>query len=142
MHKLLIVSFMLFIVLLSSCKKDNEHEPANILLSKTWKYGMVDKNQSSNPPGRVLYYAVLNCEKDDTCQFSSNGTLKISRGADKCESSEAISETVSYAYDKSSKELTIDGTKYKLAEESGSQIKYYAPLPYSTNYEYMVFLLQ
>lgn len=33
-------------------------------------------------------------------------------------------------------------TKYTLAEESGSQIKYYASIPTGTGYEYLIFLLQ
>ena len=136
----------LLIVLLfafSSCKKDNK-QPANILTSKTWKMGLVDENPATNPPGNILYYPVQDCDKDDTFKFTPDGNLIIDRGTDKCSLDELLTETQTYTLNRSTKELVINGVKFTLAEESTSQIKYYAqiPTPFSTNYQYLIFLLQ
>jgi hypothetical protein len=103
---------------------------------------MTDKNPSTNPSGRILYYAVQNCEKDDTFKFDLNKELKINLGSTKCETNEPATKTVSYSYNESNKQLVIDGYGYTVAEESKSQIKYYAPLASSLGYDYIVFLLE
>jgi len=134
--------FMLFITLFSSCKKEDENEPTNLLTAKTWTPGLIDKNTSTNPSGRIIYNAVLNCQKDDSYRFSSNGTLTINQGTEKCNNNESVAKTVSYTYNQDTKELIIDGIRYTLAEESTSQIKYYTLINPSTGYDYMVFLLE
>jgi hypothetical protein len=139
-QSILLFHLILFLALLSSCKEKDENEPANFLLAKDWKRGLVDKNTSTNPPGRIVYYAVLNCQKEDTFRFGSDGTLTINQGTDKCDNNESVYKTV--AYTKNNKDLILDGVKFTLAEESKTQIKYYAPLPPATGYDYMVYLLE
>lgn len=129
------------ILALSSCKK-NSNNPSEILTEKTWKRGLTDKNPSTNPEGRVFYYGVKGCEKDDTYKFGSDGKLVLNRGSEKCEPSETQNETQSYTIDRTKKEIVINGTKFTLAEESNEQIKYCAALPYNTGYDYLIFLLQ
>lgn len=121
------------------CKKDNQR--TDILTTGKWKRGMIDKNISSNPPGRPLYYAVLNCEQDDELTFDPGGTLRINNGADKCDPDEPGTGSMTYSYDKAGKELVIDSVKYTIAEETEKQIKYFAILPSNTGYEYVVYLL-
>ncbi len=94
---------LLVLFLLSSCAKDNENAPANMLESKTWKRGTVDKNTSSNPTGRVLYRPWLDCEKDDLLTFDSNNKLTVDQGKLKCDSKEPATQTLSYTYDKGTK---------------------------------------
>lgn len=103
---------------------------------------MVDKNPSTNPSGRVLYYAVQNCEKDDTFIFGSNKELIVNQGTNKCVNEEPATTTLLYTYNESSKELIIDGIKYTIAEESKDQIKYYTYIPSATGNDYLVFLLE
>lgn len=139
---LVITNMLLVLFLLSSCAKDDENTPANLLVSKTWKKGVVDKNVNSNPPGRVFYNPWSDCKKDDLITFDSNGKLTVDQGKVKCESKEPLIRTMSYTYDKVTKQLTIDGALFTVAEESKDQIKYYSHLPSHTGYDYMVYLLQ
>jgi hypothetical protein len=143
----LLLGFFLSICLCSCGGKDKNLANANILTSKSWKRGLVDKNPSTNPnldygSNPVLYSAIPTCQQDDILHFSSNSTLTIDNGANKCSSNEQATETVNYSYNETNKEVTIDGVKYQVAEMSSSQIKYYAPLPPPTSYSYIIFLLQ
>lgn len=136
------LSFVIIIVFLNACKKDNGEITTSFLTSKTWKRALADKNTSTNPPGRILYDPRLDCQKDDIYQFSSDGTLRIDKGANKCNQNELNNETLAYTYKKDNKELLIDGKKYTLAEESNNQIKYYTRMPSITGYDYIVYLLE
>ncbi|WP_162428315.1 hypothetical protein [Pontibacter pudoricolor] len=135
-----LLGFVLFIMLFSSCGKENE-APADILLSATWKPGMQDKNPATNPPGKVRYFAVLTCQQDDIYHFDAKGTLTINQGTTKCNAGEPTIATLPYTYNRTTKELIIDGMKYTVAEESGEQVKYYAPTASATEFEYLIFLL-
>ncbi len=133
---------------LSSCKKDSKSS-FNTLLSKTWKRALADKNPSTNPASpsgtinsSIVYYAVQDCEKDDTFKFDTDGRLIFKRNIEKCDPMEQSDEVQSYTIDRVKKELTINGVKYILAEESKDQIKYYALLPSYNDPRYLVFLLQ
>lgn len=133
----------LFVIIftLSGCKKKSG-DTADILNSKIWKKALTDKNPSTNPPGKILYNSVQNCEKDDTFKFESNGNLKVNRNANKCDQNELSEEIQTYTINRASKELVINGTKFTLAEESYDQLKYYAPLSSETGYSYIVNLLE
>lgn len=137
----LLAVFALTFLTFSACKKDNKNS-SDPLTSRTWKRGMNDKNTSTNPKGTVSYYAVKNCEKDDTFKFGSDGNLFLNRSSDQCEPNESQTETQTYTLNRTTKELVINGTKFTLAEESDSQIKYYAVLPPHTGFQYLIFLLQ
>lgn len=130
---LMTVSFCL------QCKKDNQETDA--LTTNKWKRGLTDKNISSNPPGRILYHTALNCQKDDELKFNPSGTLMINNGADKCDADEPEAESLTYSYNRASKEFVIDTERYTLAEETDNQIKYFAPLPSASGYDYVVYLL-
>lgn len=137
-----VINMLLFLFLLSSCAKEDETTPANLLVSKTWKKGTVDKNPDSNPPGRVLYRPLLDCEKDDLLTFDSTNKLTINEGKLKCDSSEPAVKTLSYSYNASTNELIIDGFIYTVAHASKDQIKYHSHLPHHTGYDYMIYLLE
>jgi hypothetical protein len=133
---------------LCSCKKDSKSS-SNTLVSKTWKRALVDKNPATNPASpsgtinsSIVYYAVEDCEKDDTFKFDTDGNLTFKRNAEKCDPMEQSEEVQSYTIDRVKKELTINGVKYNLAEESKDQIKYYALLPSNNDPRFLVFLLQ
>ncbi|WP_344980245.1 hypothetical protein [Compostibacter hankyongensis] len=134
--------FTLFLSTFFACKKDKDRSTPNILTAKVWKKGIVDKNPSTNPPGKILYQAVPDCEKDDSYRFKSNGKLVINRKANQCEPNEQPTETQTYTCDITVKVLTINGVQFSLAEASKEQIKYYAPLPGGSGSSYIVYLLQ
>lgn len=127
---------------LPACKKDTGNPPKNILSSKTWKRGLTDKNPSTNPPGKIIYYAVKDCEKDDTFKFDPDGELTLNRNNSQCNPDEQKVALLTYALQEETKKLTIDGTDYILLEESKNQVKYGAALSSGTGNEYLVFLLQ
>ncbi|WP_106929423.1 hypothetical protein [Adhaeribacter arboris] len=130
---------------LASCKKDSESAP-NLWRSKTWKRGLIDKNPSTNPPGANVYYAVVDCEKDDTFKFGSDGKLEWFRNNDHCGINETPMVTQTYTFNRKTKELFIDSDKYSdtyiVVEETNSQIKFYIPITRANGVENMIFLLQ
>jgi len=128
-------------LLLSACKK--EKEDGNVFTSKTWKRGEVDRDSTSNPDGRILYYDVSDCQNDDEFRFDAAGKLRINRGVKICTSDQQRYELMNYDYDAETKQLTMGGFTYTVAQVSGDQIKYYARLNFNaTGYNYLVFLLQ
>lgn len=141
MEKKLLLILALFGVFVSGCKQEDE-KPEDLLLNKTWKRTRSDKNNLTNPSGKILYAAVLNCQKDDRYKFNADGTLNITSGTEKCAVDEFASKTVSYSHNEATREFIIDGIKYTLAEESENQIKYYAALPSESGSDYMVFMLE
>ncbi|KHJ37477.1 hypothetical protein PBAC_23210 [Pedobacter glucosidilyticus] len=135
------VFLTLTLLTLLACNKD-EDSSSTTITSKIWKRALIDKNPSTNPQGAMSYYAVLDCEKDDTFKFESNGNLVINRGANKCETSEDSNNTQTYTLNRANKELLINGARFTLAEESSEQIKYYATLPMASGFSQVIFLLQ
>ncbi len=137
--KLLTLFVLLFAF--SNCKKDDTSS-SNILLSKTWKRALYDKNPSTNPQGTILYHFVRDCEIDDTYKFGSDGNLMVNKNSDKCDQSELQTENQVYTLNRTNKELIINGTKFTLAEESNNQIKYYTPVSSGNGFQNLIFLLQ
>ena len=132
-----------FMITFSGCDKDEQI--SDILTSKSWKRGMVDLNTSTNPPGDHSYYPLFDCDTDDKYTFQKDGILVIERGTNKCEQDEESIERLHYSIDRENNELIIDSTRYLLAEESETQIKYYKMVPAGgTNslLKNMIFLLQ
>jgi hypothetical protein len=137
----LLLTALLFVIAFSNCSRDKESQ-LNTLTSKTWRRALTDLNPTTNPQGQIIYYAVLNCEKDDTFKFNEDGSLIIDRYDNKCAQDEFQIENQSYSLNRQTKELIIDGTTYILAEESNKQIKYYTVLPTTNGFQYLIFLLQ
>lgn len=72
----------------------------------------------------------------------SDGKLLISSGKEKCEINQPETSTVAYDLNREAMTLTINGVGYQLAELSSEQIKYIAPLPSGSGYDFIIFLLQ
>ncbi len=124
------------------CKKDESEEVIDIITSKTWKFGLVDLNTSTNPGGANSYFPVPECEQDDTFTFKENGTMVRTFGSKKCDGSTETNETVNYSFNKETKELTIKGLKYTVVEENKTQFKYYIVVPNTTGFNNQIYLLQ
>ncbi len=135
------IGILLVLVAFAGCKKD-EQDPPQILTSKIWERGLIDKNPSTNPEGDVIYYAVRDCEKDNTFKFDTKGELIINKNDEKCKPNEPQIEIENYSINRAEKQLIINGIEYTLAEESENQIKYYSAISTETGYEYLIFLLQ
>lgn len=137
-----LIIFALLLLTFSNCNKEDVSS-TNILISKTWKIGIVDINPSTNPDGELSYNIVHDCEKDDTYKFGIDGNLIINRYAVKCDQNELQTETLSYTIDRTTNKLVIDGINYTLVEETNNQIKYYATIPSGVSYSIsLMFLLQ
>ena len=134
----LIGLILILLTTVSSCKEDNAASVS--ITSKVWAPALTDKNSSSNPIGQILYYAVLDCEKDDTYNFGLDGKLTINRGTNKCNNAEFSTEIINYSYNSSTKELIIKGVKYTVADESGVQLKYYTTIPSAVGFQYLIYL--
>ena len=126
----------------TACKKDENEEIIDIITSKTWKLGLTDLNTRTNPSGNNTYYAVLECEQDDTFTFKTDGTMVRTFGSKKCDGDTGTSKTINYSYNKETKELTIDGIKYTVAEENRSQLKYTLTTPATSGVSNKIYLLQ
>jgi hypothetical protein len=141
MKRNLLLTALLFTIAFSNCSKERESQ-TNTLTSKTWKRALTDMNPTTSPQGPIVYYAVLNCEKDDAFKFNEDGSFLIDRKEDKCGQNELQTENQSYSLNRQTKEFIMDGTTYILAEESNKQIKYYTVVPGTNGFEYLIFLLQ
>jgi hypothetical protein len=137
-----LILFTLIISTLVGCKKEKETVNSSLITSKLWKKGTTDKNPSTNPNGVILYESVSECQLDDTYKFNTDGTLTIQHGSSKCNANEPGTETLKYSYNSTTHELTINNVKYSVAEESASQLKYFASVPVQSTVSYLVFLLQ
>ena len=134
---LIVLLFVAFI----SCKKDDEKASVT-LTSRTWKRASVDRNTSTNPAINVLYYASQDFEKDDTFKFGTDGKLTINRGALKSSVDQQQIEVQNYTFVSATQQLTINGEKFTLAEQSKTQLKYYATLPNATGNQYLIFIFE
>lgn len=141
MNRKFLPFFLIPVLGLTNCKKDKSTS-TEILVSKIWKKALNDKNPSTNPTGTVIYSSVQNCDLDDTFSFGTDGKLLVNKGAVKCEQNETQNTTQTYSLNRTTKEFTINGTNYILAEESSSQIKFYTAIPNGTGFQYLIFLLQ
>lgn len=142
-NQILAITFLSFFVLMFSCKKDESEEMIDILTSKTWKYGLEDINTLTNPSGsNNVYFAAPKCEQDDTFTFKTDGTVLRSYGNTKCDGNTATSKTVNYSFNKTTKELVIDGVKYTVTEENKTQFKFYAVVPNASGFNNVIYLLQ
>jgi hypothetical protein len=137
----LFTALVLFTTFLG-CKKDESEDMIDILTSKNWKFGLVDKNAATNPSGDNLYYAVLECEQDDTFTFRTDGTMLRAYGSKKCTGNDAVNKIVPYSFNKETRELSIDGVKYTVAEENKTQFKYFLVTPGTTGVNNTIYLLQ
>ena len=140
--KVLALSVLFLFALVSSCKKDENEEMIDIITSKAWKFGLTDLNTHTNPSGDNTYYAVLECEKDDTFTFKTDGTVVRVFGAKKCDGDTGTSKTLNYSFNKETKELAIDGVKYTVVEENKSQLKYVLVTPQASGVGNKIYLLQ
>lgn len=122
--QILALSVFLLFTLLFSCKKEEHEQMIDVLTSKTWKFGMKDLNASTNPSGTNFYFAVPECEQDDTFLFREDGTMIRNYGPKKCDGETTANKTVPFSFNKQTKELIIDGVKYKVVEENKTQFKY------------------
>lgn len=136
------IYFILIILAFASCKKTNTTTDQSYLLThKSWKPALTDKNTSTNPEGTAnVYHATLNCERDDSYSFEDK--LTINRGDDKCNSSEISPDVSDYTVDFTARKIAIKGITYDLAEVSATQLKYYAPVPTATGYNYIIYLFE
>ncbi|MNJ92880.1 hypothetical protein D3C87_105540 [compost metagenome] len=140
--QLFVFTILMVVTVFLACKKDENEELIEIITSKAWRFGLTDLNTRTNPSGTVTYFAVPECEQDDTFTFKTDGTMVRTFGAKKCEGNTATSKTVNYSFNKETKELIIDGIKYSVAEENKSQFKYVLTVPEATGFSNRIYLLQ
>lgn len=140
--RVLALSILFLFVLVFACKKDENEEMIDIITSKNWKFGLTDLNTHTNPSGNNTNYAVLDCEKDDTFTFKTDGTMVRVFGAKKCDGDTGTSKTVKYSFNKDTKELVIDGVKYTVVEENKSQLKYVLVTTAASGTSNIIYLLQ
>lgn len=132
----------LLAIFFSSCEKENK-TVLDILRSKAWKIGIIDKNVESNPRGRISYHPFLECEKDDSYIFLKNGLLKVDHGSERCDDDNTREKEMEYSYDKNTNQLVIDGVEYQVLDMTETQVKYCAPLPpAATGYDWIIYILQ
>ncbi|OGX80864.1 hypothetical protein BEN47_06315 [Hymenobacter lapidarius] len=140
-HLLLLLASATSLVFTSCEKNASAPQVKEALLTKTWKRGIQDKNPPANP-ANASFYPVQSCEQDDTFTFAADGMVLINQGATKCSQNEPQTITQAYSINRATKELRINGQKFKLLEETEQQIKYSAELPPTTGFSSLIFLLQ
>lgn len=140
--QIFVVAALVFVAAFAGCRKEESEEMIDVITSKTWKFGLTDLNKQTNPSGNNAYYAVLECEQDDTFTFKTDGTVLRAYGAKKCTGNDAANQTFSYSYNKATKELVMDGVKYTVVEENKTQFKYVQTMPNVSGVSNQIYLLQ
>ncbi|WP_345210474.1 hypothetical protein [Mucilaginibacter gynuensis] len=124
----LVIAVMLMFTL--GCKKDKaDKDPMTLLTSKNWTPTDRDEDNSTNPADGTSYYAVHNCEKDDTYTFNKDLKLSINGGDSPCQLNEVNPQVSDYNVDFAAKKITIKGTTYTIAAITATQLKIYITLP-------------
>lgn len=128
------------VAIFTSCKKENEQDPIVILTSKTWKFAKVDRSGGNHVD--LPFNMVSDCQKDDTFEFKNDGEFVTFSNALKCSIDEPANTVSNYAYNKATKELIIGGVKCQVVALTKDQLKYTAPISYSTGYVNVIFILE
>lgn len=113
--KALLAAVLAFGLLFTSCKKDDDPTPTELLTEKAWKLTA----QVVSPPlptenGTLvtdLYAQYAACVKDDLATFRDNGTVLFDEGASKCVSTDPQTVTGIWAFNTTETVLsiTLDG---------------------------------
>ena len=106
-HLFTTTALLLILVLLYSCKKD-DNKPTITIVGK-WK--QVSGTYSPAYFGETDYFTSYNvCEKDDIIEFKANNTFEASEGATKCDASDPqIYQTGDYQVNTGLISITING---------------------------------
>lgn len=132
-------------VAFSSCKKKDpfvKEDPVTLMTKKSWKPSSIDRNASINPQGNFTYYAIPDCETDDTYQFTEDSKLSLDRGQKKCQPAEVSPELTSYILDLPNGKITVRNVTYILLEIAPNQLKYYLPTAPGSEYSAIVYMFQ
>jgi len=130
--RLIIISQILLLVVVVGCEKKCEKPKKNsvkILTSKSWRVASEheDKNPSSTPVG-IIYYKVLDCEKDDIWRFGTNGILEINNGTEFCYAEQDTVSRSWYGYDVINNQLIFHSQCWDIIEISENQLKFQRPI--------------
>jgi hypothetical protein len=149
--KVLYITIILFAVVLSSCKKEENSSIKDIndqykklLSDKPWKLAVTDRNPATTPTNyQVRYYAAKVCELDDLLEFYNNGLSLIKReGASSCDASTEAVKGLNYAADFSKQTIIINSEEFKIAELSETQMKLYRPVSVFTGFANIIYVYE
>lgn len=140
-----VIALAVICTFIFGCKKDKE-EPIDILTSKTWKWAAVDKNPSTNPKGKIMYFENTGCLKDDVIYFYATGNYEIKNPDSRC--SMMLDGFRKNTFNISSNEFSFGSDRLgTIAEVSKKQVKIYFPIrlyvvPDGAMPDYLVMILE
>ena len=112
-----VLSFFAFLslVVLGSCQKDDDGNPApspktkqELIASSAWKYNDAKIDSDNNGTGDVALPAgvVESCQTDNTILFASNGTGTVDEGPTKCNATDP--QKIPFTWNLASNESVIN----------------------------------
>jgi hypothetical protein len=101
------VAFLFVVVLIASCKKDDETPSATAMLTaKTWTITKVETKANGATTDVTDDFSSDPCENDDTILFKSGGVYEENPGADDCNGDDVLT-TGTWALKNADKTLSI-----------------------------------
>jgi hypothetical protein len=140
--KKIALAFICFTLLFTTSCKDKEEtvEPVDLFATTQWRPTNDDNNTSTNPSGDFsatgtnFYYRWASCNQDDTFSFK-DGKFTVDNGGTTCETDflALMLANKDYAYNETTKTMTIGAYPITVYEFSGTQLKLGFPNPIPTS---------
>lgn len=150
MKKIALALICLTLLFTTSCKdKEEIVEPTDLFATTQWRPTNDDNNTSTNPSGDFsatgtnFYYRWASCNQDDTFSFK-DGKFTVDNGGTTCETDflALMLANKDYAYNETTKTMTIGAYPITVYEFSGTQLKLGFPNPLGANPKNYVILLK
>jgi len=113
--KLLIISFLSFILFTSCSKEDNPVDRNTVLLIQdSWKFEIYGLDENNSGVIEETENAMLDCEADDIFTFNANGTGVFAGGALPCSMGEPATISFNWSLSNNGTELAIFAAPEKI----------------------------
>ena len=113
--KLVIISFISFILFTSCSKKDNTVDRNTVLLiQNSWKFEVYGLDENNNGVIEETENGMLACETDDIFTFNANGTGVFAGGATPCSMGDPATINFNWSFSNNGTELAIFAAPEKI----------------------------
>jgi hypothetical protein len=113
--KLIMISFLSFILFISCSKEDNTLERNTVLLiQNSWKFERYGLDENNNGTIEDTENGMLDCEADDIFTFNANGTGVFAGGTVPCSVGEPATINFSWSFSNNGTELAVFAAPEKI----------------------------
>jgi hypothetical protein len=129
MNKITLFLAVSILLIITSCKKEEEEKPktrTELLTAKPWKLTALTVNPGINIAGTTItdfYTQLPSCEKDNIEKYNIGGTGFYDEGASKCNPSAPQTRPFTWIFNPSETILTIDGESANILQLDATTLK-------------------